>query len=255
MASDKTASMLCLPPMRATGDPKGRLTLAAVCTELCRRLASGDERPVCEELARIARRAEEEQIPAALLEAVSRMETPQGVLFIARRPEACAAPLAALRSGLPQQELRAVLELLCADEITSEGLIRQLRQRLPEAAGRIAGYRRRCTALMSRMYRYLDDNAMRYDFSVQAMAEEMALPPGEMSRIFRCCVGCPLAAYVWELRLREAKRLLAETTIPVCKIVQLVGYVDASSFSRRFQRAAGCTPGEFRQRQSLPVAI
>lgn len=242
MASDKTVSMLCLPPMRATGDPEGRLTLAAVCTELCRRLASGDERPVCEELARIARRAEEEQIPAALLlSAVDRMKM--------KLLEA------ALRSGLPQQELRAVLELLCADEITSEGLIRQLRQRLPEAAGRIAGYRRQCTALMGRMYRYLGDNAMRYDFSVQAMAEEMALPPGEMSRIFRCCVGCPLAAYVWELRLREAKRLLTETTIPVCKIVRLVGYVDASSFSRRFQRAAGCTPGEFRQRQSLPVAI
>ena len=119
MASDKTVSMLCLPPMRATEDPEGRLTAAAVCTELCRRLASGDERPVCEELTRIARRDEEEQIPAALLlSAVDRMKM--------KLLEA------ALRSGLPQQELRAVLELLCADEITGEGLIRQLRQRLPE---------------------------------------------------------------------------------------------------------------------------
>ena len=51
--------------------------------------AEGQEIPPLPEGVRVA------QIPAALLEAVSRMETPQGVLFIARRPEACAAPLTA----------------------------------------------------------------------------------------------------------------------------------------------------------------
>lgn len=48
----------------------------------------------------------------------------------------------------------------------------------------------------------------------------------------------------------EAKRLLAHTTWPVARIAESLGYSDLANFAKFFKREAGCTPTEFRSRQT-----
>ncbi len=50
------------------------------------------------------------------------------------------------------------------------------------------------------------------------------------------------------LRIEEAKRLLAETSIPAAGIPGAVGYTDRSNFHRHFTEATGMTPGQYRDK-------
>lgn len=50
------------------------------------------------------------------------------------------------------------------------------------------------------------------------------------------------AAYLQELRLAEAKRLLEETTLPVWTISQRLGYRNSNYFTLFFRRRTGATP-------------
>lgn len=50
------------------------------------------------------------------------------------------------------------------------------------------------------------------------------------------------AAYLQELRLAEAKRLLEETILPVWKISQRLGYRNSNYFTLFFRRRTGATP-------------
>jgi AraC-like DNA-binding protein len=49
----------------------------------------------------------------------------------------------------------------------------------------------------------------------------------------------------------EAKRLLAHTDLPIAAIAERVGFADTTHFVKVFKRESGCTPGEFRRRQSI----
>ena len=40
--------------------------------------------------------------------------------------------------------------------------------------------------------------------------------------------------------------MLIHTEMPVKDIVLKIGYIDASSFIRRFRQVEGCTPGQYR---------
>ena len=53
--------------------------------------------------------------------------------------------------------------------------------------------------------------------------------------------------YLVRSRLRRAARLLADDEKPVTDIAYDVGFGDLSNFVRTFHRAAGVSPGKFRQ--------
>ena len=51
--------------------------------------------------------------------------------------------------------------------------------------------------------------------------------------------------------MREACRLLAETTRPIKDIAHAVGFADELYFSRRFHGEHGCSPARYRKTYSL----
>ncbi|MEI8120903.1 MAG: helix-turn-helix domain-containing protein [bacterium] len=55
-----------------------------------------------------------------------------------------------------------------------------------------------------------------------------------------------------EIRLSEAKKLLATTTQEISKIGNTCGYFDQSHFTREFKRAVTLTPGHFRKLLRVP---
>ena len=49
----------------------------------------------------------------------------------------------------------------------------------------------------------------------------------------------------------EAKRLLAHTVLPIAVIGEQLGFQEPTNFVKFFRREVGCTPGQFRRRQTI----
>lgn len=65
--------------------------------------------------------------------------------------------------------------------------------------------------------------------------------------VFKAAYGMTPKAYMDELKLNEAKRLLTETDRHVVDIAAGVGFGGLSTFNRFFQQRVGCTPREYRR--------
>ena len=63
--------------------------------------------------------------------------------------------------------------------------------------------------------------------------------------------GENLKSYITRLRMEEAKKLLTQTALPLYEIVSRIGYLDVSSFIRKFKKEVGMTPGEYREKYGL----
>lgn len=73
-----------------------------------------------------------------------------------------------------------------------------------------------------------------------------------LSRQFRRATGLPPHTYLLQLRLREARRLLAAGEAPA-EVAAAVGFVDQSHFTRRFKGAYGITPAVFARAAPYPL--
>lgn len=80
------------------------------------------------------------------------------------------------------------------------------------------------------------------------VAEVAALSEGAFSRFFRKCTGRTLPAYLNEIRLGRAARLLLETDIRVSDVASECGFTNLSNFNRRFFAWKRMTPVAFRRK-------
>jgi len=78
-------------------------------------------------------------------------------------------------------------------------------------------------------------------------ANAAALSPYHFLRSFKMAFGRTPHAYLTGLRMQKARRLLAQTELPVTEICFSVGYRSLGSFSARFKELSGQSPSEFRQ--------
>jgi AraC-like DNA-binding protein len=67
-------------------------------------------------------------------------------------------------------------------------------------------------------------------------------------KIFKRVAGVTLIAYLNHVRLANAARLLRETSQSIAEIAAATGFSDQSYFDKRFKRAFGQTPKDFRSR-------
>ncbi len=82
-----------------------------------------------------------------------------------------------------------------------------------------------------------------------SLAELHCVSERTLSRRFRKARGITPTEYLQQLRLEHTKLLLETTQLNIEQIVERVGYSSASSLRRLFQKALGCSPREFRNRQ------
>lgn len=64
---------------------------------------------------------------------------------------------------------------------------------------------------------------------------------------FRRCVGVTVFDFLREERMKEARRLLSETSLDVQDIAQAVGFGSAANFATAFRERFGMPPSGFRQ--------
>ncbi|WP_136658776.1 helix-turn-helix domain-containing protein [Nitratireductor sp. XY-223] len=93
----------------------------------------------------------------------------------------------------------------------------------------------------------------RNEHAVSDVSKAAEIPERSLKRRFKAATGSTLIAYVQNLRIEEAKRLLETSNIIADEIAALVGYENPAFFRRLFKRCTGITPGAYR-RMFQPVA-
>lgn len=83
--------------------------------------------------------------------------------------------------------------------------------------------------------------------AVAAVVEHCGIPERSLKRRFTTATGSTLIAYVQNLRIEEAKRLLESGPQAADDIAASVGYENPAFFRRLFKRSTGLTPGAYRR--------
>jgi AraC-like DNA-binding protein len=82
------------------------------------------------------------------------------------------------------------------------------------------------------------------DVTLDALAAVARMSRFHLSRLFTRAHGLPPHAYLLQLRLGHAKRMLAAGEA-AAEVAAAVGFVDQSHLTRRFKGAYGVTPGQY----------
>ena len=84
--------------------------------------------------------------------------------------------------------------------------------------------------------------------TVADFAAALGVTATHLTRACRATCGKGAHALLEDRILFDARRLLAETKLPIKDVAEMLGYNSAGYFTRAFQRAAGVTPSAFRRK-------
>jgi AraC-like DNA-binding protein len=98
-------------------------------------------------------------------------------------------------------------------------------------------------ALVRRLRDYLEERAST-PVRLEELAELAGMSAFRTLRIFEQSTGMPPHAYLTQIRVARARRLLAQRT-PPAQVAALVGFYDQSHLTRHFKRIVGVTPGQY----------
>lgn len=82
--------------------------------------------------------------------------------------------------------------------------------------------------------------------TVSALSAKYSVSEKYFGTLFREATGQSMNSFVNSIRISEAKRLLAGTSLSVDKIAESLGYSNSFYFSRCFKKSEGFSPSQFR---------
>lgn len=100
---------------------------------------------------------------------------------------------------------------------------------------------------ISEIVRYINENYKK-DLSLQYVADHFYVSPYYLSRAFKEVTGFGFVEYVNSVRVKEAKKMLEETSLKVYTIAEYVGYGSITHFGRIFKEITGHAPLYYRKR-------
>lgn len=96
--------------------------------------------------------------------------------------------------------------------------------------------------------RYMQEHYMN-DIDFGELASEMGFHSAYLARLFGRYAGESPLKYLTGIRIREAKRLLLDTNLPISAVGERVGYPDQFHFSKTFRKVTGENPSSFRKKE------
>jgi AraC-like DNA-binding protein len=105
----------------------------------------------------------------------------------------------------------------------------------------------RVTSILRRM-----EAAPHERHSLRELAQDTAMSPYHLLRVFEQVVGVTPHQYLLRTRLRQAAIRLRQSGHSVAAIAADCGFGDLSTFNRQFRRLIGATPTVYRARAALP---
>ncbi|NBB53151.1 helix-turn-helix domain-containing protein [Rhizobium sp. CRIBSB] len=90
------------------------------------------------------------------------------------------------------------------------------------------------------------------NLNLARLARRLGMPARAVSEAVNRVHGVSVSHYVNNHRITEACRLLADTDLPVTRILFEAGFMTKSNFNREFLRVTGESPSDWRRRVSPP---
>ncbi|MFC3767169.1 helix-turn-helix domain-containing protein [Paenibacillus sp. GCM10012303] len=100
--------------------------------------------------------------------------------------------------------------------------------------------------LLDSMKAYIELHYADQTLNLETIAGRFGLSPSYATRFFKDQTGCPLMRYIDSIRMERAKELIKSTEMTLKDIMGEVGYVDSTNFIRKFKKAEGVTPIQYR---------
>jgi len=102
---------------------------------------------------------------------------------------------------------------------------------------------------MSRVMDYIREHIADPALTLTDAAAAAFLSPNYLTHLLRKETGSTFSELVLERRMRLARTHLMNSNKPLSHIAQICGFADEAYFSRRFRKAHGLPPGQFRREQ------
>ncbi len=99
--------------------------------------------------------------------------------------------------------------------------------------------------LMEKVSKAIEENMENEDFSVVALAEAVAVDSKQLYRKIKQMTGLSPVNYMRKLRMKKASVLLAQNKFTISEVIYMVGYTNASYFTKCFTEEFGVTPKQF----------
>lgn len=115
-----------------------------------------------------------------------------------------------------------------------------------------AKYNKKHNNLVERIKRYVNQN-FKENISLTEIAGEVFMSPTYICAVFKRETGQTINEYVIEMKMNDAKKLLASTKMKIMDISEDLGYENSQYFSYSFKKYLGETPQQYRNRFSQKV--
>lgn len=152
----------------------------------------------------------------------------------------------AIRQGVFDYLLKPVSEEKLAAVLEKISLVLQEKYELPDAEG-ISG--KSAAEIVKQTERYIREN-FREEIDFGALACDLGFSSAYLSKIFTKNKGESPIRFLTSIRMKEAKRLLADTDESIARVGELCGYPDQFYFSRTFRKEVGENPTKYRKLHS-----
>ena len=94
--------------------------------------------------------------------------------------------------------------------------------------------------------RYLQEH-LAEDVSLSVLAEEFHLSAQYISQLFKSEIGVNFLAYLTNIRMEQAKKLLLSSSLSIAEVSEQSGYADYRVFTKVFKKNEGITPSQYRR--------
>lgn len=94
--------------------------------------------------------------------------------------------------------------------------------------------------------RYMQEH-LKEEISLNVLADEFHLSAQYISQLFKNEIGVNFLAYLTNIRMEQAKKLLLSSYDTVAEIAEKSGYADYRVFTKAFKKAEGVTPSQYRR--------
>jgi two-component system, response regulator YesN len=98
---------------------------------------------------------------------------------------------------------------------------------------------------------FMERNFQRQNLRLEDVAAEVERSSAYLSSLFTKKQGRSFSELLTSIRLKEAQRLLVESTRPIQQIAEMTGFYNPNYFSRLFKQSLGVTPRTFRNQKNM----
>lgn len=126
-----------------------------------------------------------------------------------------------------------------------EDYLRQMR-RIAEQMVELLGTDGHAHGTQGYVMGWIEENVKDPLLSLNLLSETFGFSQAYWSRYVKEQTGKNFNDLIWTMRCEIVKEQLVRTVLPIKQIVQEAGYIDVSSFARRFKQSEHLTPGQYR---------